>query len=55
MLVQKVLGVESNLLGIIHAGVKSGNLRILLHFVGHTHVWMDEAFGSICQRCRDQL
>lgn len=33
------LGVESNLLRIIHAGVKSGNLGILLHLTGHTHTF----------------
>lgn len=32
-------GVESNLLRIIHAGVKSGNLWIPLHLEGHTHTF----------------
>lgn len=39
------LGVESNLLRIIHAGVKSGNLGILLHLSAHTHVRTHAALG----------
>lgn len=54
MLVRRVLGVESNLLRIIHASVRSGNLRILLHFVGHTRLY-SRSFRPICHDRRDQL
>lgn len=41
----QALGVESNLLRIIHAGVKSGNLGILLHLSAHTHVQIHAALS----------